>query len=152
MRVWDNIKTWGAKLLQRTASATGIAREFKDIFELGGVPAFSQFYYYGVFVWKYLYRGLYKPWHVVPVTAVGAKPGTTRQLFRLNTAKAVCAELASMVWGEECEISVSSTGLDEQVDEDGAVLNPEYAQRIGADYYGKDAMAAVNCALQALEG
>ena len=33
----------------------------------------------------------------------------------------------------------------------GAVLNPEYAQRIGADYYGKDAMAAVTCALQALE-
>ena len=125
MRVWDTIKSWGRGLMQRTASATGIAREFKDIFELGGVPAFSQFYYYGVFIWKYLYRGLYKPWHVVPVTAVGAKPGQTRQLFRLNTAKAVCAELASMVWGEECEISVSSAGWEEQVDEDGVVVNPD---------------------------
>ena len=33
----------------------------------------------------------------------------------------------------------------------GAVLNPEYAAAIGADYYGKDAMSAVNCAMTALE-
>ena len=125
MRVWDSIKTWGAKLLQRTATATGIAREFKDIFELGGVPAFSQFYYYGVFIWKYLYRGLYKPWHVVPVTAVGAKPNETRQLFRLNTAKAVSAELASLVWGEECQFSVSTAGWTEEVNEDGVIINPD---------------------------
>ena len=125
MRVWDTIKSWGRNLMQRTANATGIAREFKDIFELGGVPAFSQFYYYGVFIWKYLYRGLYKPWHVVPVTAVGAKPGQTRQLFRLNTAKAVSAELASLVWGEECQFSVSTDGWDEKVNEDGVVTNPD---------------------------
>ena len=30
----------------------------------------------------------------------------------------------------------------------GAVLNPEYAQRIGADFYAKDAMATVACAQQ----
>ena len=125
MKVWDTIKSWGRGLVQRTASATGIAREFRDIFELGGVPAFSQFYYYGIFVWKYLYRGLYKPWHVVPVAAVGAKPGTTRQLFRLNTAKAVCAELAGLVWGEECQVSVSTNGWTEQRDADGAILNPD---------------------------
>ena len=57
MRVWDSIKQWGRGLMQRTASATGIAREFKDIFELGGVPAFNQFYNFGIFVWKMLYRG-----------------------------------------------------------------------------------------------
>ena len=125
MKVWDTIKKWGRGLMQRTATATGIAREFKDIFELGGVPAFSQFYYYGVFVWKYLYRGLYKPWHLVPVTAVGAKPNETRQLFRLNTAKAVSAELASLVWGEECQFSVSTTGWKEQVNEDGVIVNPD---------------------------
>jgi len=33
----------------------------------------------------------------------------------------------------------------------GAVLNPEYASAIGADYYGKDAMSAVTCAMAALE-
>ena len=50
MRVWDNIKKWGRGLMQRTASATGIAREFRDIFEIGGVPAFRQYYEFGIFV------------------------------------------------------------------------------------------------------
>ena len=139
MRIWDTIKSWGRGLVQRTATATGIAREFKDIFELGGVPAFSQFYYYGVFIWKYLYRGLYKPWHVVPVTAVGAKPNETRQLFRLNTAKAVSAELASLVWSEECEISVSSAGWEEQVNEDGVVVNPDPLKGFIADVLDRNA-------------
>ena len=139
MRVWDTIKTWGRGLMQRTASATGIAREFKDIFELGGVPAFSQFYYYGVFIWKYLYRGFYKDWHLVPVHAVGAKSGQTRQLFRLNTAKAVCSELASLVWGEECEISVSSAGWDEKVNEDGVVTNPDPLKGFIEDVFRKNA-------------
>ena len=125
MRVWDNIKKWGRGLVQRTATATGIAREYKDIFELGDVPAFNQFYYYGIFMWKALYRGLYKPWHVVPVIAVGAEPKQTRQLFRLNTAKAVSAELASLVWGEEAQFSVSTNGWVEQRNEDGVVTNPD---------------------------
>ena len=139
MRVWDTIKSWGAGLLQRTASATGIAREFKDIFELGGVPAFNQFYYYGIFIWKYLYRGLYKPWHVVPVVAVGAKPNQTRQLFRLNTAKAVSAELASLVWGEECQFSVSTTGWVEQMNEDGVITNPDPLKEFIEDVLRKNA-------------
>ena len=125
--------------MQRTASATGIAREFKDIFELGGVPAFKQFYDDGIFIWKYLYRGYYKAWHLVPVTAVGARQGQTRQLFRLNAAKAVCAELASMVWGEECEISVSSAGWDEQVNEDGIVVNPDPLKGFIADVLDRNA-------------
>ena len=125
MKIWDTIKSWGRGLMQRTATATGIAREFRDIFELGNVPAFSQFYYYGIFVWKALYRGLYKPWHVVPVVAVGARPNETRQIFRLNTAKAVSAELASLVWGEEAQFSVSTAGWEEQRNEDGIVTNPD---------------------------
>lgn len=125
MNVWDKIKSWGRGLMQRTATATGIAREFKDIFELGDVPAFNQFYYFGIFIWKALYRGYYKDWHLVPVVAVGAKPGQTRQLFRLNTAKAVSAELASLVWGEEAQFSVSTNGWVEQRNEDGVVTNPD---------------------------
>lgn len=125
MKVWDKIKSWGRGLMQRTATATGIAREYKDIFELGDVPAFNQFYYFGIFIWKALYRGYYKDWHLVPVVAVGAKPGQTRQLFRLNTAKAVSAELASLVWGEEAQFSVSTNGWVEQRNEDGVVTNPD---------------------------
>ena len=141
MNVWDKIKSWGRGLMQRTATATGIAREFKDIFELGDVPAFNQFYYYGIFVWKYLYRGLYKPWHVVPVTAVGAKPGQTRQLFRLNTAKAISAELASLVWGEEAQFSVSTAGWVPKKDADGIVTNPDPLAAFVEDVLRKNAFA-----------
>ena len=111
--------------MQRTASATGIAREWKDVFELTGMIAFRQFYEIAIFPAKLIYRGMYKPWHEVPVVAVGAKPGQTRQLFRLNTAKAVSAELASLVWGEEAQFSVSTNGWVEQRDEDGVVTNPD---------------------------
>ena len=124
MRVWDNIKQWGARLLQRGAAQTGIAREFRDIFEIGGVPAFNQFYNFGIFVWKMLYRGFYKPWHLIPAPTV-ADPAAKREVYRLNAAKAICAELASLVWGEECEIMVSANGWTEQTNEDGVVVNPD---------------------------
>lgn len=127
MKVWDNIKGLfqrGARALQRTAASTGIAREFKDIFEIGGVPAFNQFYNFGIFVWKMLYRGFYKPWHLIPAPTV-ANPDAHREVYRLNAAKAVCAEMASMVWGEECEIRVSSNGWTENTNEDGVVTNPD---------------------------
>lgn len=139
MNVWDKIKSWGRGLMQRTATATGIAREFKDIFELGDVPAFNQFYYFGIFIWKALYRGYYKDWHIVPVVAVGAKPGQTRQLFRLNTAKAVSAELASLVWGEEAQFSVSTNGWVEQRNEDGVVMNPDPLAAFVEDVLRKNA-------------
>jgi hypothetical protein len=92
--------------MDRTASATGIARSYRTVFDIAGIPAFAQFYDTGIFVWKMLYRGYYKPWHLVHAPTV-ASPQATRDLYRLNTAKAVCAELAGLVWGEECEIDVT---------------------------------------------
>ena len=47
------VKNW----MEKAKADTGLAKEFKDIFELGGVPAFNQFYYFGIFIWKYLYNG-----------------------------------------------------------------------------------------------
>ena len=115
MGVFDKIRDWGRALMQRTAGAAGVAHEFKDIFELGGVPAFNQFYAVGIFVWKALYRGLYKPWHVVPAPTIADK-NARRELYRLNTAKAVCSEMAGLVWGEECEIGISMTGRESSDD------------------------------------
>ena len=117
MKWWDKIKDWGRSLVQRTGAQTGIAREFKDIFQLGGVPAFSQFYDHGVFVWKALWRGLYAPWHTVKAPTID-KPNGTRQLFRLNAAKAICAELAGLVWGEDCQIAVTMDGVQSKEDQD----------------------------------
>ena len=107
--------------MDRTASATGIAREYKTIFDLGGVPSFAQFYDFGIFVWKMIYRGFYKPWHLIPAPTI-ADPNARRQVYRMNAAKAVCAELAGLVWGEECQINVSMDGR-ESTDESPDPLN-----------------------------
>ena len=111
MRIWDNIKQWGRSALERFGSSTGIARSYNTVFDLGNVPAFSQFYDIGIFPWKALYRGFYKPWHLISAPTIG-DPNATRQLYRLNAAKAVCAELASLVWGEECEVNVTVAGRE----------------------------------------
>ena len=109
--------------MDRTASATGIARSYKTIFELGGVPSFAQFYDFGIFIWKMLYKGFYKPWHLVNAPTI-ANPNGTRQIFRLNTAKAVAAELAGLVWGEECAVDVSIDGRgSEELDPLGEFVN-----------------------------
>ena len=107
--------------MQRTVSDTGLAREFKSVFELGGVPAFSQYYEFGIFIWKWLYRGFYKLWHLVPAPTI-ANPKATRYLYRMNMAKAICAEMASLVWGEECTVNVSMDGF-EATDENPDPLN-----------------------------
>ena len=107
--------------MDRTASATGIAREYKTIFDLGGIPSFAQFYDFGIFIWKMIYRGFYKPWHLIPAPTI-SDPNALRQVFRMNAAKAVCAELAGLVWGEECEINVSMDGR-ESTDENPDPLN-----------------------------
>ena len=54
MQWLEKMKDWGRRIVQRGAAETGIARSFRTVFELGGVPAFSQFYEFGIFVWKWL--------------------------------------------------------------------------------------------------
>ena len=98
--------------MMRTGADTGLAREFKNVFELGGVPAFNQYYEFGIFIWKWLYRGFYKLWHLIPAPTI-ADPKNKRLLYRMNMSKAICAEMASLVWGEECTINVSQEGFEE---------------------------------------
>lgn len=112
-RVKERVKSW----MELAKTKTGMAKEFKDIFEVGGVPAFNQFYYFGIFIWKYLYRGYYKPWHRISAPTV-KDALHERDLERMDTAKAICAELAGLIWNEQCEISVSQeTGKDQLLDE-----------------------------------
>ena len=105
--MFDKLRERVGRLMQRAGAETGLSKEFKDIFELGGVPAFNQFYYFGIFVWKYLYKGFYAPWHRILAPTI-ANPYNRRDLERMDTAKAICAELAGLVWSEQCEVHVSS--------------------------------------------
>lgn len=130
MQVLTKLKDWGRRLMDRTASATGIAREYKTVFELGGVPSFAQFYDFGIFIWKQLYRGFYRAWHLIPAPTI-SDPNATREVYRLNAAKAVCAEIAGLVWGEECTVNVSMDGR-ESTEDNPDPLNA-YVQKVLCD-------------------
>ena len=92
-----------------------MGREFKDVFELQGVPAFRQFYDLGIFVWKSLYKGMYAPWHIINAPTI-KDANKKRNLFRMDTPKAISSELAGLVWGEQCEINVSINGRESSED------------------------------------
>ena len=113
MKWFEALKKKVKNIMQKTGADMGVAREFKSVFELGGVPSFQQFYNFGIFIWKYLWKGFYKLWHVIPCPTV-ANPLAERTLFRLNTPKAVCAEMAGLVWGEECTVDVSIDGRESE--------------------------------------
>lgn len=100
------VKNW----FMRAGADTGLAREFKSIFELGGVPAFQQFYNLGILPWKALYKGFYSAWHLIPAPTI-KDPNATRHMAYLNLSKAVCSELAGMVWTDQTDVSVSTKGF-----------------------------------------
>lgn len=97
--------------MQRLGASTGAAKEFKSVFDLDGVPAFNQFYNFGIFPWKYIYKGFYKPWHVIGAPTI-ENPKAKRNMAYLSLAKAVCAEVAGMVWTDQCDVNVSMDGYD----------------------------------------
>ncbi len=105
--MFERVKKAVRGFMQRTGADLGMAKEFKDIFELGGVPSFNQFYYFGIFIWKYLYKGFYKPWHLIPAPTID-NPNNKREIEPMNIEKAICAELAGLIWSEQCEVHVSS--------------------------------------------
>ena len=88
---------------------------YKSIFELNGVPAFQQFYNTGIFLWKGLYKGYYKPWHYILAPTI-ENPQNHRNMAYLSLSKAICAELAGMVWTDQCEVDVSIDGNEGEED------------------------------------
>ena len=96
--------------MQTTGADLGVAKEFKTIFEVGGIPAFQQFYNFGIYPWKWLYRGYYEAWHLIPAPTV-ADPRAKRKMYYLCLSKAVCSELAGMVWTDQTDVSISTPGF-----------------------------------------
>ena len=105
-RMKKAVKSW----MQTAAADTGIAKEFRDIFEISGVPAFREFYNFCIFPCKYVYKGFYSAWHEIPAPTID-NPKNRRKLFYLNLSKAVCSELAGMVWTDQTDITVSTNGF-----------------------------------------
>jgi len=98
-----------------TIARAGLGSEYKSIFELNGVPAFSEFYNLGILPWKCLYKGFYRPWHLILAPTI-EDPKHKRNMAYLNLSKALCAELAGMVWTDQCEVHVSRDGFESEDD------------------------------------
>lgn len=111
MALMERITKKMADAVMRTGASTGLGKEYKSIFELQDVPAFNQFYNIGIFPWKYLYRGFYKPWHEIPAPTI-ADPEHKRNLCYLNMSAALCAEIAGTVWTDQCDVDVSTAGYE----------------------------------------
>ena len=113
MKLIETLKKRVRDLMDRTGANTGMAKEFKDIFQIGGVPAFNQFYYFGIFIWKYLYKGYYKAWHNIADPTIQDQ-NHRRDLERMDAAKAISAEMAGLIWSEQCKVGVSQGDGEEQ--------------------------------------
>ncbi len=115
MSIAERFKKLMANIRDRAQIAganTRIAREFKDIFEIGGVPAFNEFYNFGIFPWKWVYRGFYSAWHLIKAPTI-ADPNAKRKMAYLNLGKAVTQELAGMVWTDQTDVNIATEGVEE---------------------------------------
>ena len=66
-------------------------------------------------IWKSLYKGYYEKWHNITYQTVEGRK--QRIMESLNMAKASAAEMASLVFNEKCEISISDDTLAENIEE-----------------------------------
>ena len=115
MALFERLKKKMTDTLLKAGANTGTGKEYKTIFDLQDVPAFNQFYNIGIFPWKYLYRGFYKPWHLIPAPTI-AEPNHKREMAYLNMSNAICSEIAGMVWTDQCDVSVSIEGNESDED------------------------------------
>ena len=95
MKWLEELKRRWKNRMTKTLADTGLAREFASVFDVSGVPAFQQFYRMGIFLWKWLWKGFYKPWHIIPCPTI-ENPKAEREAYRMNAAKAICAEMAGL--------------------------------------------------------
>jgi A118 family predicted phage portal protein len=111
MAFWDKFRQGARKL----AANAGMSKEYKDVFDVEGVPAFREFYNLAIFPAKYVYRGLYNAWHVVNAPTIGNSKAV-RTLFRMGMAKAICAELAGLIWSEGADIHITTANGDDPLE------------------------------------
>jgi A118 family predicted phage portal protein len=85
-------------------------KEIKSIFDISGVPSFRDFYNKYIALWKRIYRGNVAEWHEVVAPTIN-NVNNKRKRERLGVAKAVCSELAGLIWAEKCDVNVTTKGF-----------------------------------------
>lgn len=74
-----------------------------NIFTVAGVPSFSEFYNLGMYPWKLAYRGIKD---IISAPTI-ANPYRKRKKHTVNMAKALCSEVANLVWAEGSSVFVN---------------------------------------------
>lgn len=110
MGLFDRLKMRFRNGVNRMAESADVFA--KDVFELDGVPAFREFYQLFIFAWQSVYKGFYKPWHLVPIKTLNNPKGKTRTLATMNAGKMACSQMARYAWNERCTITASIAGRD----------------------------------------
>lgn len=72
--------------------------------------------YQQIEVWKALYKGYHEPWHKLKYHTIEGQQ--TRRMDTLNMAKTSASEMASLVFNEKCDISISDDPLKEFIHDD----------------------------------
>lgn len=85
----------------------------RTIWDLQGVPPFQEFYNTGIDRWKQIYKGFYSPWHIIDCPTP-SNAYAKRNLYRMGMGQALCKEMASLIWSEQCTIHVAQGDNDDQ--------------------------------------
>jgi len=107
--MFDKIKSFirGGLYRLRIIKSLEKISDFKDI------PRSDEMYK-NMNIWMSLYKGYYEAWHKVNYQTIAGEQ--IRKLDTLNIAKLAASEMASLVFNEKCDISISDESLAEEID------------------------------------
>lgn len=92
----------------------GIIKGVNSLSEFQDIPLNEEMYQ-KIEIWKALYQGYYEPFHKITYhTVEGSKH---RKMDTLNMPKIVASEMASLVFNEKCEVSISENNLKKFIDQ-----------------------------------
>jgi A118 family predicted phage portal protein len=90
----------------------GIIKGAKSAFQNKDIPDYENYYTEYIERWKLIWQGA-PPWRTTHKT--GLNPKKERERDSMNTAKALCNELANLTFSEQVEITVSDKDYHEYV-------------------------------------
>lgn len=92
----------------------GLIKSIKNLAEHKDIPLNEEMYTQ-IDIWKALYRGYHEPWHKLLYNTIDGQK--SRRMDSLNMAKTSAAEMASLVFNEKCEISISDKSISDFIDD-----------------------------------
>lgn len=106
--MWNRI----ASLIRQVMAKLNLIKRIGSLSDLKDVDINDQFYD-KIAVWKQLYAGYYSDWHDIEYKTISGMK--QRKMMTLGMPKVVAQEMASLVFNEKCEISISDQGLNDEI-------------------------------------